>query len=139
MEAFWADESGGRIQGVELEMVKKDGSHVAVALDGIVVFADGDGHFKAHYILHDVTERNKSHGEHKWLATAVKQAAEAIVIADKDGNTKYVNPAFERISGYSREEVRGKKLSPLACPDYNEAFQRQLWNTLIPEKSGMGD
>ncbi len=122
-------ESEGRIQDVELEMVKKDGSHVAVALDGIVV-RDGDGHFKAHYILHDVTERNKSHGEHKWLATAVKQAAEAIVIADKDGNTKYVNPAFERISGYSREEVAGKKLSPLACPDYNEAFQRQLWNTL---------
>jgi len=122
-------DSEGRIQGVELEMVKKDGSPVTVLLDGIVV-GDGDGKFKCHHILHNITERNKSQAEQKWLATAVEQSAEAIVIADKDGNTQYVNPAFERISGYSREEIAGKKLSPLAGPDYNEALQRQLWKTI---------
>ena len=122
-------DSEGRIQGVELEMVKKDGSPVTVLLDGIVV-GDGDGKFKSHHILHNVTERNKSQAEQRWLATAVEQSAEAIVIADKDGNTQYVNPAFERISGYSREEIAGKKLSPLAGPDYNEALQRQLWKTI---------
>ncbi|MGO9568595.1 MAG: response regulator [Desulfomonilaceae bacterium] len=126
----WGRESGGRIQGVELEMVKKDGAPVTVLLDGIVA-ADGDGKFKTLHILHDVTDRNKSQVEQKWLATAVEQAAEAIVITAKDGNTQYVNPAFERISGYTLEEVAGKKVSPLESQDYNEAFQRQLWNTLI--------
>ena len=126
----WGRESGGRIQGVELEMVKKDGAPVTVLLDGIVA-GDGDGKFKTLHILHDVTDRNKSQVEQKWLATAVEQAAEAIVITAKDGNTQYVNPAFERISGYSLEEVAGKKVSPLESQDYNEAFQRQLWNTLI--------
>jgi two-component system, cell cycle sensor histidine kinase and response regulator CckA len=124
-----ARDSEGRLQGVELEMVKKDGAPVTVLLDGIVV-GDGDGKFKSHHILHNVTERNKSQAEQKWLATAVEQSAEAIVIADKDGNTQYVNPAFERISGYSRREIVGKKLSPLAGSDYNEALQRQLWKTI---------
>ncbi len=39
------------------------------------------------------------------LSAAVEQAAEAVLIADTDGNILYANPAFERITGYSRSEL----------------------------------
>lgn len=43
------------------------------------------------------------------LATAVlEQAADAIEITDAQARLLYVNPAFERITGYQREEVLGK-------------------------------
>lgn len=43
------------------------------------------------------------------LATAViEQAADAIEITDDQTRLLYVNPAFERITGYRREEVLGK-------------------------------
>ncbi len=40
--------------------------------------------------------------------SAIEQVAESIVITDLDAKIVYVNPAFERITGYSREEVLGK-------------------------------
>ncbi len=80
--------------------------------------------------LIDVTDRHESQEAQKRLATAVEQTAEAIVITDKEGNIQYFNPAFERISGCCRNGITGKKLSPLGCSDYNEAFRKQLWGTL---------
>ncbi len=80
--------------------------------------------------LIDVTDRRKSQEAQRRLATAVEQIAEAIAITDKEGNIQYVNPAFERISGYCRNGIAGKKLSPLGCSDYNKAFRKQLWDTL---------
>ncbi len=41
------------------------------------------------------------------LATAVEQAAEAIVVTDPSWHIQYVNPAFERITGYTRDEAVG--------------------------------
>ena len=38
---------------------------------------------------------------------AIEQVAESVVITDVKGNIQYVNPAFERVTGYTREEVVG--------------------------------
>jgi PAS domain S-box-containing protein len=42
------------------------------------------------------------------LATAIEQAAEGIVVADIDWVIRYVNPAFERMTGYSKAEIIGE-------------------------------
>jgi two-component system cell cycle sensor histidine kinase/response regulator CckA len=47
------------------------------------------------------------------LATAVEQAAEAIVITDPDSRILYANPALERMSGFSRSELVGRHASLL--------------------------
>ena len=39
---------------------------------------------------------------------AIEQAAESVFITDTNGTIQYVNPAFERLNGYSREEAVGK-------------------------------
>lgn len=44
------------------------------------------------------------------LATAVQQAAEAIVVTGIDWRIQYVNPAFERITGYGRQEAVGQHI-----------------------------
>ncbi len=43
------------------------------------------------------------------LVAAIEQAGEAIIITDRDGIVEYVNPAFERITGYSRDEAIGER------------------------------
>jgi len=42
------------------------------------------------------------------LFRAVENTPQAIVIADKDGTTEYVNPGFCRMTGYSSDEALGK-------------------------------
>ena len=42
------------------------------------------------------------------LYSAVEQCADLIIIADDSGRIEYVNPAFETLTGYSKEECSGK-------------------------------
>ncbi len=54
----------------------------------------------------EVEARRRLEAAHAKLAQAVGQAAEAIVLADPRGVFEYVNPAFERMTGYAPGEVR---------------------------------
>ncbi len=64
------------------------------------------------------------------LATAVEYAAEMIVITDTRGTIEYVNPAFERITGYSRAEAIGQNPRMLSSGRQDDAFYRVLWQTI---------
>ncbi len=59
--------------------------------------------------VRDVSKRRRSEEVQRRLATAVEQASEGIVITDPQGNIQYVNPAYEKITGYSRDEMLGQK------------------------------
>jgi len=69
----------------------------------------------------------------KRLATVVEQAEELIVITDIDGIIEYVNPAFERTSGYSKKELMGENLSLLKSGNHSNSFYKKLWKNI---KSG---
>ena len=51
--------------------------------------------------VRDVTELHRGEVERARLSAAIEQSADAIVITDADANIEYVNPAFERVSGYT--------------------------------------
>ncbi len=80
--------------------------------------------------LLDITDRLKTEEGLKQLSVAIEQAAEDIVITDTEGTIQYVNPAFEKITGYSREEVIGQNPRILKSGVHNKAFYENLWNTL---------
>jgi len=61
----------------------------------------------------DITNKMRLQEERTRLATAAEQCIESIMVMDRDGTIQYVNPAFERITGYSGTEVIGSR--PLSC------------------------
>jgi len=81
-----------------------------------------------HYLIGEI---QKSLKERSLLATAIEQAGEIIVITDSDGNIRYVNPAFEYITGYKKEEALGKNPRVIQSGKHNEKFYKDLWNTVI--------
>jgi PAS domain S-box-containing protein len=78
----------------------------------------------------DITDRKRAEEAQILLATAVEQAAEAIVITDAGGTISYVNPAFEKITGYARGEVIGQNARMLRSGKHDAAFYRHLWETI---------
>jgi two-component system cell cycle sensor histidine kinase/response regulator CckA len=78
----------------------------------------------------DMTARKQAESERLLLATAIEQASEGVEITDSDHNIVYVNPAYERISGYSREELLGRKASILASGKHDPSFYEDMWNTI---------
>jgi PAS domain S-box-containing protein len=78
----------------------------------------------------DVTERKKAEEERERLMAAIEQAGEAVMITDASGILQYVNPAFERVTGYGRLEAIGGTPRLLKSGHQGEAFYRELWKTI---------
>ncbi len=72
------------------------------------------------------------------LEAAIEQAGEAIVVTDVQGTIQYVNPAFERITGYSRTEVLGKNPRILKSGVHSLEFYKGLWDTITSGKIWTG-
>ena len=65
------------------------------------------------------------------LSRAVEQSADTIVITDRNGIIEYVNPAFESLTGYGRDEVRGKSPRILKSGEQGTDVYQQLWFTIL--------
>ncbi|MHC4730615.1 MAG: PAS domain S-box protein, partial [Planctomycetota bacterium] len=61
-------------------------------------------------VARDIGGPRRAEEERTLLAAAVQQAGEMIVITGADGRIRYVNPAFEGITGYTREEAIGSSI-----------------------------
>jgi PAS domain S-box-containing protein len=64
------------------------------------------------------------------LGTAIEQLHEVVLITDSRGRIQYVNPAFERTSGYSFAEVRARPPSILKRGKQDNKFYAGLWRTI---------
>ncbi len=59
--------------------------------------------------FNDVTEQRKVLKEKNLLSQAVHQSPLLVMITDEAGTVEYVNPGFERLTGYRLEEMAGRK------------------------------
>ncbi|MFP4581570.1 MAG: PAS domain S-box protein, partial [Candidatus Sumerlaeia bacterium] len=48
-----------------------------------------------------------------WQISAIEQLEESVILLDGDGCIHYTNPAFEKMTGYSRGEITGKSMDLL--------------------------
>jgi len=72
------------------------------------------------------------------LSEAIDQAAETVVITDPHGVIRYVNPAFEKITGYSRDEVIGMTPKIIQSGKHDAAYYRQMWTVLSSGQTWRG-
>ena len=72
------------------------------------------------------------------LAKAVEQVPDGIVITDSAGTIEYVNPAFEQATGYSADELIGTRPGVLKSGVHDDAFYRDLWETIRSGKVWRG-
>jgi PAS domain-containing protein len=77
-----------------------------------LAFSTDEGR-KVHVVFQDITQRLKEHEELELLYEAVNQTEEGVVVFDSAGVVKYVNPAFERITGYLADEVLGRNVAEI--------------------------
>jgi PAS domain S-box-containing protein len=112
----------------ESNCTNKNGRQIPVEVTTNLHDFEGEKYIFA-YML-DITERIKSEMERTQLVSVIEQSSDNIVITDLKGDIEYVNPAFERNTGYSRGEVHGKNPRILKSGKYNDDFYRNLWETI---------
>ena len=64
------------------------------------------------------------------IRCAVGQIADSILITDREGVIEYVNPFFEHLTGYSKEEAIGKTPRILKSDDMGDKEYSSLWKTI---------
>jgi two-component system cell cycle sensor histidine kinase/response regulator CckA len=122
----------------QFRVVGSDGQARWIEGHGLVVSDDRGNAVRMLGTCINVTDRHVADEKLKRLATAVEQAAETIVITDTQGSIEYVNPAFERTSGYSISEVIGQNPRLLKSGNQDDIFYQDLWRTLLSGQSWIG-
>jgi len=87
---------------------------------------------------HDLSKRKQAGAERELLMMAIQQAAEIVYITDARGLIQYVNPAFETLTGYSREEVVGKNPRIFHSGQQDDDLYKTMWETLSCGKIWQG-
>lgn len=87
---------------------------------------------------HDLTELKEAQRQQERLLQAIDQSGELVVITDAEARIEYVNPAFERITGYSFAEVIGRNPRILRSGEHDADFYQRLWQHLSHGKTWQG-
>lgn len=116
----------------EIRGIRKNGAQRLWRLH--VQTIDWDGVPAGLTVLTDNTDARETEIHLRELSSIVEQTDDAIMLTTVDGTIKYINPGFERLSGWRSDEVLGKKPSLFKSGAQDEHFYRQLWDTLLAGK-----
>lgn len=90
------------------------------------------------FIASDITNRKQAQLERTRFMRAIEQTGETIIITNTDGIVEYINPAFERVSGYSKDEVIGRNPSILQSGLHEPSFYANMWAQITAGKNWTG-
>ncbi|MDP1898099.1 MAG: PAS domain S-box protein, partial [Sulfurimicrobium sp.] len=113
---------------MEVMGLRADGSEFPVELTIATLNRKGLVFFSAY--ARDITERKQAEETLLMLSLAVEQSPHSIVITGLDANIEYVNEAFVKVTGYSREEMIGKNPRILNSGKTPVESYRAMWASL---------
>jgi PAS domain S-box-containing protein/putative nucleotidyltransferase with HDIG domain len=82
-------------------------------------------------VKQDITRRKQTEDTFRKLSRVLEQTTEIVFITDLNGVIEYVNPAFESLTGYSKEESLGKTPRILKSGVYSVKEYEALWATIL--------
>ncbi len=97
----------GRTEGHEFRYDLPDGRHwfqiSAAARQG----DESDGGYV--FVIRDITEARAQRREIERLSEVARRTTNLVIVTDTEARIEWVNPAFEQRSGWSLDEIRGRK------------------------------
>ena len=81
-------------------------------------------------IVRDVSLRRHAEQALHRLSAAVEQTGDGVCITDRSGIIEYVNPAFEQLLGFTRDEMIGRRPASFQSGKHPLAFYKNLWETV---------
>ena len=116
---------------VEYRAIRKDGTFFWAVTRGSIVAWNSERPSRVMGTVSDISLQKQVEEERARLVETIEQAAESIMVTNVEGMILYVNPAFERTSGYGREEILGEKPRILKSGKHDAAFYEHMWRVLL--------
>jgi two-component system NtrC family sensor kinase len=84
-----------------------------------------------HPVAYDARRDKEAQERNSFLAEIVDHTSESILATDQDGRIIYVNPATEKMFGYTEEELMGRDLETLTTELYKERIQNEIFKSAV--------
>ncbi len=120
------DEATRAGEPIETVNLRKDGTEVPVELRGRILEVEGKE--RVLVSIRDISERRQAKKEHRIVTEGTTEA----IYLFQDGEFKFVNEGFEKLSGYSKEELDDIGFLQLVHPDYKERVAKCVIYKLQP-------
>lgn len=105
-----------------------------------VVFRDEQGHIAGLVGLNrDITEHKQTETDLTRFKLGIERSTDAIFLTEPDGSIIYVNSAFEKIYGYTRQEALGKTPRILKSGLIPQERYKEFWDTLLAKQVVSGE
>ncbi len=86
----------------------------------------------------DISEQRRIELDLLRFSEVTLHTVNPIQITDANGKIIYVNPAYERISGYSKEELIGRNPNLLKSGMHDREFWEKIWTRILSGKEWVG-
>jgi two-component system sensor histidine kinase/response regulator len=139
--ALFADIASRKAPFRDLENInlRKDGSLRHILTNGTPILDEQENLQGYRGVDRDATEQLVVQARLRQLSMAVEQTPESIVITNTAGQIEYVNDAFVRNSGYSRDEVIGQNPRILHSGKTLPETYQALWAALTEGEPWKGE
>ena len=118
-----ASRKRGESSKYELEILRSDGEPRTLSVTASSRFGAGGDFEGTIAVFRDVTESRRMEREIQLLGHALRSTGECVCIADLEDRLVFVNDAFLRTYGYSREELIGQPIQIVRAPGYGPAAE----------------
>ncbi|MBK6649131.1 MAG: EAL domain-containing protein [Betaproteobacteria bacterium] len=121
----------GAVLDVDYRLTDQAGGWIWVHNRGTVVERDADGRaLRSGGGCTNISSRKQAEEKLSLAALVLENSSEALMITDASNHIQEVNPAFTHLTGFSRNEVIGRKPSILESGRHGPAFYDAMWKTV---------
>nr|WP_295827045.1 EAL domain-containing protein [uncultured Azospirillum sp.] len=118
-----------RVHSFEARVFRRDGSIIWIAESARCV-RDAAGRIRYYEgTVQDITERKQHEEKIRLLATVFDSVADGILIVDPELTVQAINPAYEIMTGFQREELLRRPLVLFAPGSHEREFVDAIWTT----------
>jgi PAS domain S-box-containing protein len=90
-------------------------------------------------IQEDITERKKAEEEMRKLSLVASKTLSGVVISDAEGKVEWVNDGFEKMTGYTLSDIRGKRPGQLLHGPLTQSATKERMKSAIMESRPVTD
>ncbi|OSM04225.1 PAS domain S-box protein [Magnetofaba australis] len=89
--------------------------------------------------IRNISQRAEVEKRLQLLSRTVEESPASIIITDAEGVIQYVNPMFEKITGYSSDEAVGQNPRLLKSGENDDATYQELWKRISSGHTWRGE
>lgn len=104
LQALARARTGENIEGLQVEMQRKDGTKANLEINASPITKDGNA-VGTQGVVRDITKRKEAEKEVRLLSYVAQQTSEGIAVSDLEGKLVFANRAWSEMHGYDPKEL----------------------------------